>query len=187
MQTLDISQSRDVSVRRLTLVNSKNAHMAIYDCTGVTLQGVKMLAPGDSPNTDGVHVQLSTAVRILSATIRTGDDCVSLGPGTSDVLIRNVKCGPGHGISIGSLGGEAGEKAVRNVTVEGAVLTGTQNGLRIKTWGKPHRGLVQGVSFNQVTMRGVQNPILVDQNYCPGNVNCPGKVTQLFVRCCMHG
>ncbi|KAK3118676.1 hypothetical protein QOZ80_9BG0703910 [Eleusine coracana subsp. coracana] len=175
--TLDISQSRGVSVRRLTLVNSKNAHMAIFDCTDVTLRGVKMLAPRDSPNTDGVHVQLSTDVRILSATIRTGDDCVSLGPGTSDVVIRNIKCGPGHGISIGSLGGEAGEAPVRNVTVEAAELTGTQNGLRIKTWGKPHPGLVESVTFAGVTMRGVQNPIVFDQSYCPGrgNVNCPGK------------
>ncbi|BAF27984.1 Os11g0249600 [Oryza sativa Japonica Group] len=24
-------------------------------------------------------------------------------------------------------------------------------------------------------MRDVQNPIVVDQNYCPGNVNCPGQ------------
>ncbi|TVU26036.1 hypothetical protein EJB05_28563, partial [Eragrostis curvula] len=173
--TLDISQSRNVSVKRLTMLNGKNAHMAIFDCAGVTLQGVKMAAPGDSPNTDGVHVQLSTGVRILGATIRTGDDCVSLGPGTSDVVIWNIRCGPGHGISIGSLGGEAGEAPVRNVTVEGAVLTGTQNGLRIKTWGKPNRGLVADVSFAGVTMQDVQNPIVVDQNYCPGNVNCPGQ------------
>ncbi|XP_062196898.1 polygalacturonase-like [Phragmites australis] len=173
--TLDISQSKNVSVKRLTLLNSKNVHMSIFDSTGVTLQGIRIVAPADSPNTDGVHVQLSRGVRILSATVGTGDDCVSLGPGTSDVLIRNIRCGPGHGISIGSLGGEAGEAGVRNVTVQGAALTGTQNGLRIKTWGKPNNGYVAGVSFARVTMRGVQNPIVVDQNYCPGNVNCPGQ------------
>ncbi|XP_062183365.1 polygalacturonase-like [Phragmites australis] len=174
--TLKISQSKNVSVTRLTLLNSKNVHMSIYDSTGVTLQGVRIVAPADSPNTDGVHVQLSSGVRILSATVGTGDDCVSLGPGTSDVLITNIKCGPGHGISIGSLGGEAGEAGVQNVTVEGVTLTGTQNGLRIKTWGQPNSGSVTGVSFGRVTMRGVHNPIIVDQNYCPGNIgSCPGK------------
>ncbi|KAL6660514.1 hypothetical protein ACP70R_001549 [Stipagrostis hirtigluma subsp. patula] len=173
--TLDISQSKNVSVKRLTLLNAKNVHINIFGSTGVTLQGVRIAAPADSPNTDGVHVQLSSGVQILSATIGTGDDCVSLGPGASGVVIRNIRCGPGHGISIGSLGGEAGEAGVANVTVDGAALTGTQNGLRIKTWGRPNRGSVAGVSFAHVTMRGVQNPIVVDQNYCPGNINCPGK------------
>ncbi|KAM0841469.1 hypothetical protein ACQ4PT_059000 [Festuca glaucescens] len=107
--TLDISQSKGVSIKKVTLLDSKNVHMSIYDSTGVTVQGVRIVAPADSPNTDGIHVQLSRHVRILGTTIGTGDDCVSMGPGTSDVLIRNIKCGPGHGISIGSLGGEAGE------------------------------------------------------------------------------
>jgi polygalacturonase len=65
------------------------------------------------------------------------------------------------------------------VTVEAAALTGTQNGLRIKTWGKPNRGSVTGVVFSRVTMRGVHNPIVVDQNYCPGHDQCPGKVRQI--------
>ncbi|XP_047084559.1 polygalacturonase-like [Lolium rigidum] len=173
--TLDISQSKGVSIKKVTLLDSKNVHISIYDSTGVTVQGVRIVAPADSPNTDGIHVQLSRHVNILGTTIGTGDDCVSMGPGTSDVLIRNIKCGPGHGISIGSLGGEAGEEGVSNVTVEAAVLTGTQNGLRIKTWGKPNRGSVTGVVFSRVTMRGVHNPIVVDQNYCPGHDQCPGK------------
>jgi polygalacturonase len=90
------------------------------------------------------------------------------------------------GCSIGSLGGEAGEEGVRNVTVEAAALTGTQNGLRIKTWGKPNRGSVTGVTFSRITMRGVQNPIVVDQNYCPGHVQCPGKVRALRHRYMLH-
>ncbi|KAF0895290.1 hypothetical protein E2562_008602 [Oryza meyeriana var. granulata] len=173
--TLDISQSNNVSVKRLTLVDSKNVHVSIFDCASVTLQGVRITAPADSRNTDGIRVALSRDVAILSATVRTGDDCVAMGPATSGVVIRNIRCGPGHGISIGSLGGGAGEGEVRNVTVESAVLAGTQNGLRIKTWGKPNAGRVAGVRFARVAMRGVENPIVVDQNYCPGNVNCPDQ------------
>lgn len=63
--------------------------------------------------------------------------------------------------------------AVRNITVKAVTLSGTTNGLRIKSWAKPNSGLVDGVSFSDVVMRNVRNPIIVDQNYCPGNVTCP--------------
>lgn len=80
------------------------------------------------------------------------------------------------GCSIGSLGGEPDEPGVQNVTVRSSVFIGTQNGVRIKTWAKPNNGLVQGIQFRDIIMRHVQNPILIDQNYCPGNINCPTQV-----------
>ena len=98
LQTLDISQSKGVSVKQLTLLDSKEFHMSIFDCSGVTVQGVRIIAPSNSPNTDGIQVSHSRHVSILNTTIGTGDDCISLGPGTSDMLIRDIKCGPGHGI-----------------------------------------------------------------------------------------
>ena len=78
--------------------------------------------------------------------------------------------------SVGSLGGEAQEAGVQNITVRAVEFTGTQNGLRIKTWAKPSNGFVKGVTFEHAVMKNVQNPIVVDQNYCPGTVNCPGPV-----------
>jgi polygalacturonase len=84
-----------------------------------------------------------------------------------------------YGGSIGSLGWQDGEEGVRNVTVDSAVLTGTTNGLRIKTWAIPNSGSVTNVSFSRVTMHSVANPILVDQNYCPRKVDCPGNVRLL--------
>ena len=80
--------------------------------------------------------------------------------------------------SIGSLGDSANEPGVQNITVRSVVFTGTQNGFRIKTWGKPSTGFVKGVSFQNAVMNNVQNPIIVDQNYCPGNINCPNQVKE---------
>ena len=83
------------------------------------------------------------------------------------------------GGSIGSLGWQDGEEGVRNVTMDKAVLTGTTNGLRIKTWAMPNSGFVKNVSFSRVTMNRVANPILVDQNYCSRKGDCPGNVRLL--------
>lgn len=73
-------------------------HIVVNGCHNVKMQGVKVTASGSSPNTDGIHVQMSSGVTILNSKISTGDDCVSIGPGTSNLWIENVACGPGHGI-----------------------------------------------------------------------------------------
>lgn len=73
-------------------------HIVIDRCHNVRVQGVKVTAAANSPNTDGIHVQMSSSVTILSSNIATGDDCISIGPGTTNLWIENIACGPGHGI-----------------------------------------------------------------------------------------
>lgn len=65
---------------------------------------------------------------------------------------------------------------MQNINVNAVVFSGTQNGLRIKTWGRPSTSFVKGVNFRNVIMNNVQNPIIIDQNYCPDNYNCPNQV-----------
>ncbi|KAL2485335.1 Pectin lyase-like superfamily protein [Abeliophyllum distichum] len=175
--TLGISNSKNVLINGLTSLNSQMFHIVINGCDNIKVQGVKVLASGNSPNTDGIHVQFSTRVTILNSQISTGDDCVSIGPGTSNLWIENVNCGPGHGISIGSLGRDLKEDGVENVTVKTVTFKNTQNGVRIKTWARQSTGYVRGVLFQHAIMNNVQNPIVIDQNYCPNNKNCPGQVS----------
>ncbi|XP_021774631.1 polygalacturonase-like [Chenopodium quinoa] len=175
--TLAFSNSNNIVIRGLTSLNSQLFHIAFIGCNNVKVQSVKVLAPNNSPNTDGIHVQSSNGVTILNSKISTGDDCVSVGAGTSALWIENVLCGPGHGISIGSLAKELNEAGVQNVTVKDVTFVGTQNGVRIKSWARPSNGFVKNVVFQQCNMINVQNPILIDQNYCPSKVGCPGKVS----------
>ncbi|KAI4306358.1 hypothetical protein L6164_029642 [Bauhinia variegata] len=179
--TLQFSNSNNIFIGGLTSLNSQLFHIAINGCHNVKLQAVTVTAAGNSPNTDGIHVQMSTGVTILNSKIRTGDDCVSVGPGTSGLWIENVACGPGHGISIGSLGKDQNEPGVQNVTVKTVTFTGTQNGVRIKSWGRPSNGFVKNILFQHAVMVNVQNPIVIDQNYCPDNKGCPGQASGVKV------
>lgn len=79
-------------------------------------------------------------------------------------------------VSIGSLGKGLEEEGVQNVTVKAVVFTGSQNGLRIKSWARPSSGFVRGVVFQHAVMKDVQNPIIIDQNYCPHKEGCPDQV-----------
>lgn len=85
-------------VTGLKSINSRFFHIAVNDCKNVLLQKVTISAPSWSPNTDGVHIQSSSGIVIRDSTIRTGDDCVSIGPGSKNLTVNGVSCGPGHGI-----------------------------------------------------------------------------------------
>ncbi|KAL1559240.1 endo-polygalacturonase [Salvia divinorum] len=162
-------------IKGLTSINSQLMHIVINSCKNVKVSNVKMIAPDLSPNTDGIHVQSSTGVTITNALIKTGDDCISIGPGTRNLWMDKIKCGPGHGVSIGSLGRSFDEDGVENVTLINSAFSGSDNGLRIKTWARPSKGFVRNINFRNIIMKNVENPIIIDQNYCPNNQGCPSQ------------
>lgn len=55
------------------------------------------------------------------------------------------------------------------MTVKNASIQGTENGVRIKTWAKPSNAVIQNITFQNATMKNVNNPIIIDQNYCEHN------------------
>ncbi|XVF82491.1 hypothetical protein PTKIN_Ptkin16aG0053100 [Pterospermum kingtungense] len=74
------------------------------------------------------------------------------------------------------------EEGVQNISVTKTIFSGTQNGLRVKSWARPSTGFVQGVRFIDSLMKNVQNPIVIDQNYCPHNLNCPNQVSGIKIK-----
>ncbi|CAN1763003.1 unnamed protein product [Linum perenne] len=171
---LEFSNSNNIYINGLASVNSQMFHIVINSCQNVKVHGVRVSAAGNSPNTDGIHVESSTGVTIMNSMIGTGDDCISIGPGTKNLWIKKISCGPDHGISIGSLGKELDEAGVHNVTVKNVTFTETENGVRIKSWSRPSTGFAKDILFQHAIMNNVYNPIIIDQNYCPDEKNCPG-------------
>ncbi|KAE8730221.1 pantothenate kinase 2-like [Hibiscus syriacus] len=172
--------SFNATVTGITIQNSPLCHLKFDNCMGVVVHDIIVSSPGDSPNTDGIHLQNSNDVLIHSSDLdcaRTfcfgpkipmivaGDDCVSIQTGCSNIYIHNVNCGPGHGISIGSLGRDNTKACVSNVTVRDVIMHNTMNGVRIKTW-QGGSGSVQGVLFSNIQVSEVQLPIVIDQFYC---------------------
>ncbi|KAJ8636152.1 hypothetical protein MRB53_010419 [Persea americana] len=86
-------------VSSISSINSKFFHMNIYKSKNIKMESLKIFAPENSPNTDGIHIGDSSNVDISHSRIGTGDDCISVGPGSYNVTITNIDCGPGHGIS----------------------------------------------------------------------------------------
>ncbi|CAN8306179.1 unnamed protein product [Cochlearia groenlandica] len=175
VKSISFSSSNDVIISGVKSMNSQVTHMTVNGCNNVVVRNIKLLAPANSPNTDGFDVRSSTGITLTGSTVQTGDDCVAIGAGTRNFLISKLACGPGHGVSIGSLAKELKEDGVENVTVSSSVFTGSQNGVRIKSWARPSTSYVKNVFFENLTMKNVQNPIIIDQNYCPSKQDCPNQ------------
>lgn len=173
-------RSKHLIVQDLTLLNSQQMHMVIGNCFQVKVSRLKLIAPASSPNTDGIHITASTSILVEDSLIRTGDDCISIVTNSSDITIKNLICGPGHGISIGSLGKSGAWDQVHKVLVDGALITDTENGVRIKTW-QGGSGYARNIVFSNILMKNVSNPIIIDQYYCDSFTPCGNQTSAVKV------
>ncbi|XP_042035425.1 probable polygalacturonase At1g80170 isoform X4 [Salvia splendens] len=69
---LTIDSSSRVRVRDLTVKNGQQMHFTIAWSETVRVSGVTVLAPGNSPNTDGIHVTSSKNVVLQNCVIGAG-------------------------------------------------------------------------------------------------------------------
>ena len=86
-------------------------------------------------NTDGWDIYRSEYIVLQDSVISNNDDCVSLKPNSTNIILQNLHCNGSHGISIGSLGQYIGEvDIVENVLAYNITMANGENGARIKTW-----------------------------------------------------
>ncbi|AED93697.1 Pectin lyase-like superfamily protein [Arabidopsis thaliana] len=163
-EALHICNCNNLTINGITSIDSPKSHISIKNCHYVAISKINILAPENSPNTDGIDISYSTNVNIFDSTIQTGDDCIAINTGSSSINITQVNCGPGHGISVGSLGADGENAAVSDVYVTQCTFNKTTNGARIKTW-QGGQGYARNISFENITLINVQNPIIIDQQY----------------------
>ena len=161
---IQVRESNGFTLYRITLRNAANMHVGVEMTDGFTAWNVKIKTPKTARNTDGIDPFSSRNITIAYSSIDTGDDNVAikaspLGP-VEHVTIAHNHFYAGHGMSIGSetVGG------VSDVKVADLTLDGTDHGLRIKS-DRSRGGLVRAVSYENVCLRNVGNPILIDTRY----------------------
>ncbi|TKY72564.1 Exopolygalacturonase protein [Spatholobus suberectus] len=164
------------TVRDVSLLKSKAVHVSIPNCESVDFSGFNIQAPGTSPNTDGIAVGHSNNITITSSTIGVGDDCVSIGPGSTNISVSSVHCGP---VWEALARGQINEKDVVGVHVSNCTIKGTKNGVRVKTWPRAPPSCASNLVFENINMINVSKPIIIDQTYCPSGIckiNQPSQV-----------
>ncbi|KAM1527177.1 hypothetical protein ACFXTI_016374 [Malus domestica] len=179
-KALQFHNCQNLKLSGLTFLNSPQAHIGINSCDNADVSDLNIHAPEDSPNTDGIDISSSTHVTIRNSFIGTGDDCIAIGDGCSFLYITKIACGPGHGISVGSLGEDGASNKVDNIYVKDCSFTGTTNGARIKTW-QGGSGYARNITFERIKLDRAKYPIIIDQYYCNGEHNCKSQSSAVVV------
>ena len=149
---------------RITFRNSPHFHVIVYRTDGFTAWGVKIHSPENARNTDGIDPSSSTNVSIVHSYIHGGDDHIAIksgpkGPSTHMTIAHNHFYA-GHGMSIGS--GTSG--GVSDIEVSDLTIDGARFGLHAKSSAN-RGGLVSRVSYQNVCLRNVENPLSFDTTY----------------------
>ncbi|XP_021889179.1 exopolygalacturonase clone GBGE184-like [Carica papaya] len=181
--SLKFSHLNNTEVSGITSINSKGFHIFLLYSQNFTAININATAPDESPNTDGFHTSNCNLVTIRDSFFGTGDDCVSIGHGTTNAHVSGITCGPGHGLSVGSLGKYDDEKDVTDITFKNCTLTNTTNGARIKTWANSPPSQALNIRYENIVLNAVKNPIIIDQNYgakkkATGTVYAPSGGTE---------
>ncbi|TXG71008.1 hypothetical protein EZV62_005943 [Acer yangbiense] len=139
---IQILFSNQVQISNLTLVNSPSWNVHTIYCSDVVIQWMTVLAPIDSPNTDGINPDSCTNTRIEDCYIVSGDDCIAVKSGwdqygnkvgmpTQQLVIRRLTCISPDSATI-ALGSEM-SGGIQDVRIEDITAINTQSGVRIKT------------------------------------------------------
>lgn len=186
-----LDHSRHIRISGVTVQNSPSWQIIPYYCDDVTIRGIKVLAPADSPNTDAIDPFSSSNVTIANVIADVGDDNIAIKSGKinspgPDAPSRNITITDctflhGHGLSIGSeLAGGA-----QTIVAERIHFKGTDQGIRIKS--NRDRGHdVSHMIFKDIDMEGVKTAILISEYYpevAPPADNAPrpiGRLTPFF-------
>lgn len=165
---ISLSGVERLHVDGVTLTNSPMFHL-VPRGQDITIENLRIEAPSDAPNTDAMDPGGQRIV-IRNCEIDTGDDNVALQSGSHDVLIEDLTCLHGHGISIGS----STRNGLSHVIVRRCSFNGTDNGLRIKSY-RGNGGEVHDIRYSDIVMKNVRRPFDINMLY-NGNAGGPTDV-----------
>lgn len=163
---VNFDRCQRVRLEGVTLTNSPKFHFVPSRCEDVTVEGITIQSPANSPNTDGIDPSVSRRVLIAHCRIDTGDDCIAVKAGTKgfgpseDILVTDCMFLHGHGCSIGS----DTDSGVRHMVVRRCTFEGTDVGVRLKSR-RGRGGVVEDITYTDLTMHRVGQAVVISSYY----------------------
>jgi len=162
-----------IILEKVQLVNSPAWTVNPVRCQNITIDGISIVNPPDSPNTDGINPDSCKNVRISNCQVDVGDDCITIKSGVEtgkylipceNVSITNCTLLHGHG---GVVIGSEMSGGVRNIVISNCIFEGTDRGIRMKTR-RGRGGEVCDIRVSNLIMKDVICPVVMHQYYFCG-------------------
>lgn len=167
-----VDQCEKVEIYNLELRNSPFYNLRIFDTNDMVVHDLKIIAPKDSPNTDGVNItQGVNDFEAYNLDISSGDDGFAVNSmynPTSRISFHDSKINYGHGVAIGS----GIYDTLDDVKFYNLKIKDCDYGLRIKAKTKPtatttfKNAKLTNVSYKNIKIRrAIKVPILITTFY----------------------
>ncbi len=159
---INLQDGQRVRVHQITLKNSPSFHLALTNDNDVMIDSITILAPGNSPNTDGMDPSGQNYL-IRDDSVSVGDDNIAIKPGAAyckNFFISNCRFGTGHGVSVGG----QSRDGLDSLSVTDCRFTGGDNGIRLKA-NRTNGGACRHMQFTNLTMNNVRYPIYFTSYY----------------------
>ncbi|KQU90846.1 polygalacturonase [Ensifer sp. Root31] len=171
---LHLINCRDVTLLGFTIRNAPSWTIHPQGCARLTAAGLTIVAPADSPNTDGFNPESCREVVIAGVRFSVGDDCIAVKAGkrgpngeadhlaeTRGVRVSHCLMERGHG---GLVIGSEMSGGVDDVSVEDCEMIGTDRGLRLKTR-RGRGGSITNIAMRRVLLDGVETALSANAHY----------------------
>ncbi|XP_054780497.1 probable polygalacturonase isoform X2 [Prosopis cineraria] len=170
---IEIMYSHHLQISNLTLLHSPFWNLHPVYSSNIIIQGLTIIAPVNSPNTDGIDPDSCTNTRIEDCYIISGDDCVAVKSGwdeygikfgwpTKQLIIRRLTCISPYSAAI-ALGSEM-SGGIQDVRVEDVTAIKTESGIKIKT-ARGRGGYVKDVYVKRMTMHTMKWAFFMTGDY----------------------
>lgn len=166
---------KNVLLKGITVKNSPFWTIHPLFTTGLKIEGITIVNPADSPNTDAIDIDSCKDVEIRDCDISVGDDGIAMKSGngedgvaaafpTENVVVENCTVRFAHG---GAVIGSETAAGIRNVSFKNCSFVGTDRGIRVKTR-RGRGGILENLSFSDITVDGCLCPIAFNMYYMCG-------------------
>ena len=173
---LQIFDSKSVTIRGITVTESPfwTVHPLLSE--NLLIEDVHVKNPYDSPNTDGIDIEMCSGVTVRNCRVDVGDDGIAVKSGSGalarergkiarDITIEGCTVLAAHG---GLVVGSETANGVENITVRDCFFDGTDRGVRIKTR-RGRGGSIRGINVSDIEMQNVICPISINMYYRCGD------------------
>ena len=171
---LFLCRCKNITLQGLSITGSPSWTLHPYFSDDLTFADLKIIAPANSPNTDGFDPESCKHVVFTGVHFSVGDDCIAVKSGKiymgqkyhvpcEDIDISHCLMEKGHG---GLTTGSECAGGIINVRVRYCVMRDTDRGLRVKNRrGRGQNALTDQILFDHVDMQRVGAPFVINCLY----------------------